>query len=89
VSNGKTISNALVTAFSGMKAALTTAQSSANALPTNSPTAFRAAAVGIGSTVEKSFSGIGSSLTNLKNADLEKAAAKEPDCKNLASTTTG
>ena len=89
VSNGKTISAALVSAFAGMKAALTTAESSANALPTGSPTAFRAAAVGIGSTVEKSFSGIGNSLTNLKNADLEKAAAKEPDCKNLASTTTG
>jgi hypothetical protein len=83
VANGKQISSAIVGAFTQLHSALGTAVNSANQLPTSSPTAFKNAAVSLGNTVRTSMSGIGSSLSGLKSAQLEAAAKKEPACQNL------
>jgi hypothetical protein len=85
VNNGKQVSQAVVSAFTQLKSALQKAASSAGSLPTTSPEAFRAAAVQLGSSVQTSMTGIGSSLSNLKSSDLESAAKKEPACQNLSS----
>jgi hypothetical protein len=83
ISNGKAVSDALVNAFSQVKNALTQAKSQAGNLPTGSPLAFKTAATSIGTTVQSSLTGIGTSLGGLKSPDLEKAAASEQSCKAL------
>jgi hypothetical protein len=83
VKNGKQIGNAIVDAFTKLKAALSVAATQAGSLPTSSPTAFKTAAQSLGATVQTSMSSIGSSLSNLKSADLEAAAKKEPACQSV------
>jgi hypothetical protein len=83
VKNGKQVQTAIVGAFTQLKSALQTAAGQAGNLPTSSPTAFQSAAQKLGSTVQSSMSGIGSSLSNLKSPDLEAAAKKEPACTSL------
>jgi hypothetical protein len=83
VKNGKQVQAAIVGAFTQLKTALSAAAGQAGNLPVNSPTAFQAAAQKLGTTVQSSMSGIGSSLSNLKSADLESAAKKEPACTSL------
>jgi hypothetical protein len=83
VNNGKQIETAIVQAFTTLKTALQTANKSASALPTSSPEAFKTAAQQLGSTITSSMSSIGSSLNNLKSADLEAAAKKEPACQSI------
>jgi hypothetical protein len=83
VNNGKQIEAAIVSAFTQLKTALTTANKSAASLPTSSPQAFKTAAQQLGSTITSSMSGIGSSLNNLKSADLEAAAKKEAACQSI------
>jgi hypothetical protein len=86
IKSGQQISNSVVTAFSQLKAALARAATQAKKLPTKSPTAFQAAATGLGNTVKTSIGAIGTSLNALQNPDLEKAAATDPTCKSLASS---
>jgi hypothetical protein len=85
VKNGKAISNAIVSAFTQLKATMNRAVTQSNSLPTDSPTAFKTAANQLGANVRNSMSSIGASLTSsaLKSPELEKAAAKEPACKSL------
>ena len=83
VTNGKQISTAIVSAFTQLRSALGQAATSAGALPTTSPTAFKTAANTLGTNVRNSMSGIGSSLGGLKSPALESAAKKEPTCQNL------
>jgi len=83
VKNGKQISNAIVSAFTQLRGALSQAVSSANSLPTNSPAAFKTAAVALGNTVRTSMSNIGSGLTGLSSPALESAAKKEPACQSI------
>ena len=83
ISNGKQVSAAIVSAFTELKSALTAAAAKAGTLPTNSPTAFQAGAQALGASVQTSIGGIGTSLGNLKSADLEAAAKKEPACQSL------
>jgi hypothetical protein len=85
VSNGKQVSKAIVSAFAQLKGALQKAASAAGSLPTTSPTAFSHAAQQLGSSVQSSLGGIGSSLSSLKSSDLENAAKKEPACQTLSS----
>jgi hypothetical protein len=83
VNNGKKISQAIVSAFSQVKGALTQAKTQAGTLPTTDPTAFKTAAQTLGTGIRTSMSNIGASLTNLKSPDLENAAKKEPACSSL------
>ncbi|HEY2770310.1 MAG TPA: hypothetical protein VGI87_07075 [Solirubrobacteraceae bacterium] len=85
VTNGSAISQGIVTAFTQLKSALSGAASQAGSLPTNSAQSFKTAAQTLGTNVQGSMSKIGSSLGNLKSADLEKAASSDPTCKSLAS----
>ncbi len=83
VSNGKAIAAALVSAFTQLRTTMHQAVSQAGSLPTGSPSAFKAAAQSLGSSVRSSMTDIGSGLRGLRNAQLEKAAASEPACKQL------
>jgi hypothetical protein len=83
ISNGKAVSNTIVKAFTELRDAMRSAATQASSLPTNSPTAFKTAASALGSHVRGSLNNIDAS--GLSNAELEKAAAKEPACKNLGS----
>jgi hypothetical protein len=85
VQNGTEISQGIVTAFTQLQSALSTAATQAGSLPTDSAQSFKTAAQSLGTNVQGSMSKIGSSLGNLKSADLEKAAASDPTCKSLAS----
>jgi hypothetical protein len=83
VTNGKTISDTIVKTFTQLKTAFSQLASQAAALPTGSPAAFKTAAEALGTSVRTSMSGIGSSLSGLKSAELEKAAKSEPACTSL------
>jgi hypothetical protein len=83
VKNGKQVSATIVGAFTQLKVALTKAATQAGNLPTSSPQAFQTAAQSLGSSVNTSMQGIGTPLNNLKSADLEAAAKKEPACSKL------
>ena len=85
IKNGKTISGAFVTAFTQIETALKKGQSQANALPINSPTAFRDAGRTLANSVQSSLNNIGSGLSGLKSPELESAAKKEPACASLTS----
>jgi hypothetical protein len=87
VKNGKAIAGAIVGAFSQLNGTMKTAVQQADSIPTNSPTAFKNAAQGLGSTVRTSMTKIGTNLqsSTLKSPQLERAAAKETTCKTLGS----
>jgi hypothetical protein len=83
VPGGAGIETAIVAAFTRLDGALTTASSSAAALPTSSASAFQSAATGLGTTVRDSINGISASLAGLKSPGLSAAAAKDPGCASL------
>jgi hypothetical protein len=85
VAGGGRIESAIVDAFAQGDKAMRSAATSAEALPTASAGAFKAAATTLGTTVRNSVDGIGTSLSGLKSPALQKAALKEPACKKLSS----
>jgi hypothetical protein len=85
ITNGKTISTAIVNAFGQLKTALQQAQAQTGNLPTNSAVAFKAAAQTLGASIRTSVGAIGSSLSGLKSPALEKAAKSVPECQSLGS----
>jgi Flp pilus assembly pilin Flp len=86
VKNGQKISTAIVGAFTQLRSALGTADTSAQNLPTNSAAAFKTAAESLGNTVKNSMNNIGSGLNGLTSPDLESAAKKEPACTSLSAS---
>lgn len=85
VTDGKTISTALVNAFTTLRDAFVKAQGQVNALPTSSATAFQSAAQGVLVTIRSSVSGLGPSLSGLKSPALDKAAKATPACSSITS----
>jgi hypothetical protein len=83
VPNGSRISSAMVSVFERLDSAVKTATRQASTLPTSSPSAFQAAAAKLGSTVQSSVSGIGSTLSDLRSPQLQKAASKSSACKSI------
>jgi hypothetical protein len=89
VKNGKGISGAIVGAFSQLDTTMSQAVKQADNLSTTDPSAFKAGAQKLGNTVRSSMTNIGTNLqsSTLKSPDLEQAAAKEPACKSLGSSS--
>jgi hypothetical protein len=85
VNGGGKIESAIVGSFAQLNKAMKTAATTADSLPTTSASAFQAAATSLGTTVRNSMNGIGTSLSGLKSAALQKAAASEPACRRLSS----
>jgi len=83
VANGARIEHAIVDVFQRLDTAVKSAAGQAASLPTSSPQAFQAAASKLGTTVESSVSGIGSSLSELRSPQLQKAASSSSACKSL------
>lgn len=83
VASGAKISHAMVSVFQRLDTAVKAATSEAASLPTSSPSAFQAGAAKLGTTVESSVGNIGSSLSNLRSPQLQKAASKSAACKSI------
>lgn len=83
ISNGKSVSGAIVRAFSQLRDAMKVAVTKSQALPTDSASSFNSAAQALTTSVRGSLNGIDAS--GLTNPALEKAATKEPACKSLNS----
>jgi hypothetical protein len=83
INNGKTVSSTIIKAFTQLRDAMRTAETKADALPTNSASAFKSGAQALGASVRSSLNNIDAS--GLSNPDLEKAAAKQASCKALDS----
>ena len=83
VANGEQIAAALVGSFEQATTALRGVETQVKALPTNDPNAFLVAAKRLGNSVQSSLSSIGSGLSSLRSSELQKAAAKSEECKNL------
>jgi hypothetical protein len=83
ISNGKTVSGAIVRTFTELRDAMRVAVSKSQSLPTGSATSFNSAAQALTTSVKGSLNNIDAS--GLSNPDLEKAASKEPACQSLNS----
>ncbi|MDQ6604917.1 MAG: hypothetical protein M3Z06_00040 [Actinomycetota bacterium] len=83
VKNGGKIQSAIVLVFTRFGAAAKQAASKANALPTNSSTAFSTAANALNRSFTTSMAGIGSGISGLKSPTLDAAEKKEPACKSI------
>jgi hypothetical protein len=86
VKNGKQIAGAISNAFAQLDTTMSSAVGQAQALPTNSATAFKSAAQKLGTTVRTSMASIGTNLQSgtLKSPELEQAASKDTACKSLS-----
>jgi hypothetical protein len=87
IADGSTIQSALVSAFTQLKTALAATASQIGSLPTNDPAAFKAGAQTIANNLRASTAGIKSSLQGLQTGQLKSAAAAEPACTALKSTS--
>ncbi|MHB8690175.1 MAG: hypothetical protein ACYDHH_02920 [Solirubrobacteraceae bacterium] len=83
VGNGDQVQAAVVKVFSRLNAAMATAASQANQLPTTSSTVFVSSARTLIANFETAVSGLGTGIGNLKSQELEKAALKIPACSGL------
>jgi hypothetical protein len=83
ISNGKTVAATIVTAFTELRDAMHAAAAKASSLPTDSAASYNAAAQALIVSVKASLDKIGQP-GGFSNPDIEKAAAKDPACKNLS-----
>ncbi|HET6868458.1 MAG TPA: hypothetical protein VFH80_21260 [Solirubrobacteraceae bacterium] len=83
ISNGKSVSAAIVKTFSQLRDAMRVAVSKSQSLPTDSPSSFNAAAQALTTSVRGSLNKIDAS--GLSNPALEKAASTESACRSLNS----
>jgi hypothetical protein len=83
IDKGDSVASEIVRTFSQLRDAMRAATTKANALPTDSTTAYKNAAQALNASVRASLKNIDSS--GLRNPDIERAAAKEPACKALGS----
>jgi basic membrane lipoprotein Med (substrate-binding protein (PBP1-ABC) superfamily) len=83
VKNGSKIESAIVLVFTRFGTAAKQAAGKADALPTNSPTAFQTAATALNNSFSTSMSGIGAGVSGLKSPELDAAEKKEPACKSI------
>lgn len=80
VPHGALIAGALVSMFTRLDSSLSAAQTGAEALPTNTPQAFRTAAKLLSDQVRTSVGDASSGLSGLKSSALEHAASLSPVC---------
>jgi hypothetical protein len=83
ISNGKTVSAAIVRTFTELRNAMRLAVTKSRSLPTDSASSFNSAAQALTTSVKGSLNSIDAS--GLSNPALEKAASKEPACQSLNS----
>jgi hypothetical protein len=83
ISSGESVSAAIVKTFTELRNTMRVAVTRSHSLPTDSPSSFNAAAEALTTSVRGALNKIDAS--GLTNRDLEKAASKEPACKNLNS----
>jgi hypothetical protein len=83
VTKGKAIAGAFTSLFSRLDTTLHAAAQQAQALPTNSPAAFKTGATALGRSVQTSMGALGSSLAALKSPALETAAKHVTACQSL------
>jgi hypothetical protein len=84
VSNGKQISNSLVSAFNQLSGALKQAKTATGALSTSSAQAFKTGAQSIQTNIQNSLTSLLSGLSTLRSPELVAAAKKEPTCQALS-----
>jgi hypothetical protein len=82
VSNGKTISASLIGAFEHATAELQTLKGQVAHLSTE-PARFRAGALQLSASLQRSLGSIGSGLASLHSPALQKAAGTSAACRNL------
>jgi hypothetical protein len=82
IQNGSQVGGTIVKAFTQLRDAMHSAAIKANSLPTDSPSTYKTAAQALNASVRAALSNIDPS--GFRNADIEKAAAKQRACKNLS-----
>lgn len=83
ISDGKTVSGAIVRTFTQLRDAMRVAVTKSQSLPTGSASSFNSAAQALTTSVKGSLNHIDAS--GLSNPAIEKAASREPACQNLNS----
>ena len=86
IPNGESVSSAFIDAFQKIQRAFSQARESIAGLSTTSPAAFRAAAQHLGTTLQASLQGIGSSLNKIgQDPALVQATKTDQSCQQLGS----
>jgi hypothetical protein len=83
VSNGKHISELVVSSFEDANGRLGGLQSQVASVPTNNPAAFQAAARKIREQIREAPLRLGIGLAGVNSKELEKAASESPVCKSV------
>ena len=83
ISNGKSVANDIVKAFTQLRDAMHAASAKASSLPTDSPSAYKTAAQALNTNLRASLNNIDAG--GLSDPAIEQAAAKQPACKSLSS----
>lgn len=83
VEGGKEIAGQIADAFDSVKTELEQTRDDVDALPTDDPAAFTAAATQLGTSVQTSLTAVGTSVGGISEPELNQAFAVEPTCSAL------
>ncbi|MGQ0670631.1 MAG: hypothetical protein ACT4PO_13320 [Actinomycetota bacterium] len=85
VDGGEAIAETLIAAFEDAKAVLEDARAEVDGLPTDDPAAFAEATGVLGTSIQTSLGGIGTSLglSNVGSPELDAAFAEDPACTGI------
>ena len=88
VDGGKAVHAKLLAAFAQLRGVLSSAETKARQLPVDDPNAFKQGAAQIGTEINSQFSSVQSSFSKFgSNTALDAAAAADPNCQKLNSST--
>lgn len=83
VEGGEEIAGQIADAFDSVKTELEQTRDDVDALPTDDPAAFTAAATQLGTSVQTSLTAVGTSVGGISQPELNQAFAVEPTCSGL------
>ncbi|MBA3551409.1 MAG: hypothetical protein H0W27_00870 [Actinobacteria bacterium] len=83
VEGGEQIAGQIVDAFDTVKTELEQTRGEVDALPTDDPAAFTAAATQLGTSIQTSLTAAGTSVGGISEPTLNRAFAGEPACSGL------
>lgn len=83
VEGGEQIAGQIADAFDSVKTELEQTRDDVDALPTDDPAAFTAAATQLGTSIQTSLTAVGTSVGGISEPELNQAFAVEPTCSGL------
>ncbi len=83
VDGGEQIAGQIADAFDSVRTELEQTRDDVDALPTDDPAAFTAAATQLGTSIQTSLTAVGTSVSGISEPELNQAFATEPACSGV------